>query len=80
VLYGSQVRGEAHPESDVAVLVILDGPVELGEEICRMGPVRTRVGLRHEQRAVFLLPVSKTDYESRTSSWLQNVREEGHEI
>jgi predicted nucleotidyltransferase len=33
VLYGSQVRGEAHPESDVAVLVILDGPVELGEEI-----------------------------------------------
>ena len=79
VLYGSQVRGEVHPESDVDVLVVLNGPVEPGEEIRRMGPVRTRVGLRHEQ-AVSLLPVSKTDYENRTSAWLQNVHEEGHTI
>jgi predicted nucleotidyltransferase len=79
VLYGSQVRGEVHPESDVDVLVVLNGPVEPGEEIRRMGPVRTRVGLRHEQ-SVSLLPVSKTDYENRTSAWLQNVREEGHTI
>lgn len=79
VLYGSQVRGAVHKESDVDVLVVRGGPVEPGEEIRRVGPVRTRVGLRHEQ-AVSLLPVSKTDYENRTSAWLQNVREEGHAI
>ncbi|MEF8940667.1 MAG: nucleotidyltransferase domain-containing protein [Salinivenus sp.] len=79
VLYGSQVRGEVHKESDVDVLVDLDGPIEPGEEIRRMGPVRTRVGLRHEQ-AVSLLPVSETDYENRTSAWLQAVHEEGHAV
>ena len=79
VLYGSQVRGEAHPESDVDVLVVLDGPVEPGEEIRRMGTVRTRIGLRYE-KALSLLPVSETDYENRASAWLQNVREEGHAI
>lgn len=76
VLYGSQVRGNIHPESDVDVLVVLDGPIEPGEEIRRMGPVRARIGLRHEE-AVSLLPVSETDYENRASPWLQNVHEEG---
>jgi len=79
VLYGSQVRGEVHPESDVDVLVVLDGPIEPGEEIRRMGAVRTRVGLRHEE-AMSLLPVSETDYENRASAWLRNVREEGYAI
>jgi len=79
VLYGSQVRGAVHKESDVDVPMVLGGPIEPGEEIRRVGPVRTRVGLRHEQ-AVSLLPVSGTDYENRASAWLQNVREEGHAI
>lgn len=79
VLYGSQVRGEVHGESDVDVLVVLDGPIEPGEEIRRMGSVRTRIGLRYEQ-AVSLLPVSEVDYTKRASAWLQNVHREGHAI
>jgi predicted nucleotidyltransferase len=76
ILYGSQMRGEVHGESDVDVLVVLEGPIEPGEEIRRMGAVRTRVGLRHEQ-AVSLLPVSATDYEKRSSARLRNVHREG---
>ena len=72
---GSQARGDAHPESDVDVLVVLDGNVESGREIRRMGDVRTRIGLRYEQ-ALSLLPVSEEAYRNQSSAWLKNVRTE----
>ena len=33
VLYGSEARGGAQPESDIDVLVLLDGPVDFGEDL-----------------------------------------------
>jgi len=35
ILYGSQARGDATPDSDIDVLVVLDGPVEPMQEIDR---------------------------------------------
>jgi predicted nucleotidyltransferase len=76
VLYGSQARGDTHAESDVDVLVVLDGPVQPGREIRRVRRVRTSLGLKHE-RALSLLPVSASEYQDRPSMWLQNVHQEG---
>jgi predicted nucleotidyltransferase len=79
MLYGSQARGDTHEESDVDLLVVLKGPVESGHEIRRMGDIRTRLGLQHE-RALSLLPISETEYQERSSSWLTNARRDGKDL
>lgn len=76
VLYGSQARGNTHAESDVDVLVVLDGDVQPGREIRRMSAAAFRVGLEHEVY-VSTFPVSESDYRSAPSSWLKDVRKKG---
>lgn len=79
VLYGSQARGDTHEESDVDVLVVLQGTVEPGEEIRRLGDVRTRLGLQYEE-ALSLLPVSEVDYRDQSGAWLTNVHRDGQPV
>ena len=79
LLYGSQARGDTHAESDVDVLVVLDGPVQPGREIRRMGDVRTRLGIQHEQ-ALSLLPVSEKEYRENSSGWLARIHRGGKAI
>lgn len=76
VLYGSQARGDTHDESDVDLLVVLDGPVDPGREIRRMSDICFELSLRHEVY-VSALPVSEEAYASTSSSWLTNVQSDG---
>jgi predicted nucleotidyltransferase len=76
LLFGSQARGDAEPASDIDVLVVLQGPVDPGEEIARTGEVTALLSLKHDVviSRVFL---SAEQFSSEQSPLLLNVRREG---
>lgn len=80
VLYGSRARGDATPESDVDVLVVLRGPIENSyREIKRMGDLRMDLFERH--RLYFsLLPYDEEAYQDMRRPFMQNVHAEGIEL
>jgi predicted nucleotidyltransferase len=76
VLYGSYARGEATPESDVDVMVVLEGEVDAWAEIQRMAKSALEVELEYEEM-VTLYPVSQGDFDQASQSVLMRARREG---
>ncbi|HLG30241.1 MAG TPA: nucleotidyltransferase domain-containing protein [Candidatus Brocadiales bacterium] len=76
VLYGSWARKEATEDSDIDVVVVLEGDVIPGREIDRMIDIITEINLRHNV-LIAVYPVSEKDYLTLKSPLLMNVRREG---
>lgn len=76
ILYGSLARGDATEESDIDLLVILEGKVIPGKEIDRMIGLITEINLKHGV-LISVYPVSAEDYSTLNSPLLINVRREG---
>lgn len=76
VLYGSQVRGDALPGSDVDVLVVLAGQVDPTIEIERATPITAALSLEHDI-VISCVYISEERYIQENSPLLLNVRREG---
>jgi len=76
VLFGSQARGDASPDSDIDVMVVLRGAVNPSDEIRRTGPLFAAVSLRND---VVVTPVyvSESRFRDDNSPLLFNARREG---
>lgn len=79
VLHGSLARGHGGPESDIDVLVLLDGPVESWNDIktCSdaLYPLILQVG-----RTIDAMPVDVKRYEEGNAPLYVNARREGVEL
>jgi len=78
ILFGSRARGEARPDSDIDVVVVLRGDLDVGEEIERTSYLHQEICLEHEL-VVGPIFLSERDFQERRSPLLGNIRREGIE-
>ena len=78
-LYGSYARGDFHPESDIDVLIALEGEVSPGREIDRIGDRVADICLEHNI-LIATFPVPEAWLRERKSPLFENVRREGNRL
>lgn len=76
VLYGSQARGDAGPDSDIDVLVLLEGPVEFGTDLDTSIHAIYPLILELE-RPIHALPVNHEDYRTGLIPLYHEAQQEG---
>ena len=76
VLYGSEARGTAAPDSDADILVLLRGPVKLGKDLKAAIDALYPLLLELE-RPIHALPVDAAAYAEGEFSLYRNARREG---
>lgn len=75
-LYGSQARGDALPDSDIDVLVVLTGNFQYFDMVCRTGEVASRLSLQYDT-VISLAFISQSKFKRQRIPFLLNVRSEG---
>ena len=76
ILYGSEARGEAEPDSDIDILCVLDGPVNDWKEISAITDATYPLQLDFLERVFHIFPVSAEDFQRRIPLYIE-IHKEG---
>jgi uncharacterized protein len=76
ILYGSQARGDAHPDSDIDVLLVIKGDFDYIDLLKRSDDLAASLSLENDV-VISRAFVSEKDYKERQTPFLMNVRREG---
>jgi len=76
VLFGSQARGDARPDSDIDVAIVLKGRVDPNVEIGRVVPITARLSLDNDV-LISCVYVSASRYDAGRTPLYANLRAEG---
>lgn len=75
-LFGSQARDEAEPDSDIDVMLVLQGAVDPNREIQRLSSFTSGLSLKHDA-VISCVYMSEEDFNNEQSPLMLNVRREG---
>lgn len=76
LLFGSWARGDAHPESDIDLLVVLDRVDSVWDELSRMDPILWRHSFDNDT-VVTAFPAAKRDVDEQETPLLVRAQAEG---
>lgn len=76
ILFGSQARGDARPDSDIDVLVVLKGEVNPGEEIKKTSNIVADLSLEKDV-VISCIFMDECRFINRCGPLLRNIRKEG---
>lgn len=79
ILFGSQARGDAGENSDIDLLVVLDGPVDPLTEARRTSDLVIDAAIEHGV-SLTLVHLSTKEFDREAHSFVENVRSEGVQI
>ena len=76
ILYGSEARGTSRPESDVDLLVLLEGPVDFGRDLQAALSALYPLSLQINRR-ISAKPVDVTEYTTVECPLYRTVHQDG---
>jgi len=76
ILYGSEARGQAGPDSDIDLLVLLEGPVQYGLDLEKNLQALHPLAMELSRR-ISAKPVSMQEYRTADCPLYRRAREEG---
>lgn len=76
ILFGSQARGQARPESDIDVLVVVRDDSDYSDLMRRTSPIVSALSLEYDV-VISRAFVARERFERERSPFLLNVRREG---
>jgi predicted nucleotidyltransferase len=75
LLFGSRARGEAHPESDVDILIVMRGGFDYDDLLVRTSPLIATLSLQYDT-VISRAFVSQQQFEQERTPFMLNVRRE----
>jgi len=79
ICYGSQARGEASPDSDIDLALILEGKIQPSREIDRLLDILADFNVRYGV-LISLLPIAQETWQSAKGPFWRNLMREGVEL